>query len=233
MTIREMIDYIQAEVNSRRFWNDERIISIINLLQQKLSVELKLSVRDFYKFSSTLEQRYLLPSNLLSIESLWYDNAGMQRNIRIVAKPSDVYGLNTDPDTDKSDNPYKAFMWTASGRNELWMFPMFDTAGIDIWMWFYGLPSNISTDNDVSSLPIETHVYIVEAVKNRITQVDEQITKAEELALWRNIVNECKQIDTVKNIIQRGSQLTPQSVGEAYDDFGLVDGSQRGILWNQ
>ena len=231
MTIRDIIDYVQADVNSRQFWNDERIINIINMVQYRMSVELKLVVEDFFKFSSTLDQRYLLPSNLMAIENLWYNSGGTKRIIKIVPKPSDVYGLESEPETNTSDNPYKAFIWTSSGRKELWMFPKFSTAGIDLWLWFYGTPARINSDNDVSPLPVETHIYIVEAVKNHIAQVDEQITKMEELALWKDLIAMCKQIDTVKNIVTRDSQFAKQGI-TVLNDFGLVDGSNNGISWD-
>jgi len=231
MTIRDMIDYIQADVNSRRFWNDERIINIINLIQNRMAIELKLVVEDFYKFSSTLEQRYLLPSNLIAINTLWYNNGGNNRLIKIVSNPSEVYGRESNPETETSSNPYKAFIWSTSGRKELWIFPKFDTEGIDLWLFFYGTPTRIISDNDVPSLPVETHVYLVEAVKNRIAQVDEQITKAEELALWKDIIMMCKQIDTVKNVITRSSQFEKEGIKVNFD--GLIDGSGMGITWGE
>ena len=70
MTIRDIIDYVQSDINSKRYWNDERLINLINVVQMKMCSSLKLMVRDFYKFESSTEQRYLMPFTYVSIEYL-------------------------------------------------------------------------------------------------------------------------------------------------------------------
>lgn len=232
MTTREIIDYVQTIISSRRYWNDTKIINLINFCQNKMTSEMKLTIQDFYKFSSSLEQRYLLPSNLISIEELWYDNAGVQRKINIVPTPKSIYGVFDDPDTNTSDTPFSAFIWTSSGRRELWVYPLFSTEGIDVFMWFYGTPPLITKDNDMPSIPVEWHILLAEAVINKTQQLDDQISKSDELALWKDILNSCKTMDTTKNVMERGSIIRPASeypISEV--SFGMFDGSERGINW--
>ena len=237
MTVREIIDYVQEQINSRRYWNDTRLINLMNILQLKMANDLKLVFRDFYKFSSTTEQRYQMPSNLISLEYLWYDNNGTESQIDIVSSPREVYGKHSDPDTDTSDQPYKAFLWDSSGRLELWIYPIFNVAGVDIWMWFFGIPPKLTTENDMPVLPNEWHIHLVDAIINRTMQIDEQITKGEELALWKDIILTCKQMETTRSIMERRASVQQDRLYPDPDyrgrgmGSGLIDGSEQGITW--
>jgi hypothetical protein len=235
MTVREIIDYVQLSINDRRYWNDERLISLLNLLQMKMANDMKLVFRDFYKFESTLEQRYLLPSSLISIELIWYDNAGTEQRINVVNSPKEVYTKHSDPDTDTSDQPYKAFIWEASGRKELWIYPLFDTAGVEIWMWFYGIPPKLNTDNDTPVLHTEWHIHLIESAINRIMRLDEQITIGEEEALWSKIIHSCRSMDTTKMVMETDGKVRQDNnyptISRGGNYSGLIDNSDAGIIW--
>jgi hypothetical protein len=230
MIVREMIDYIQTTIQSRRYWNDDRLISIINMIQLRLSADMKLTVQDLYKFSSSLEQRYLMPSTLLSIELLYYDNGGTESTIKVLPTPKSIFGVFDNPDTETTDNPYRAFIWNTSGRKELWVYPKFATEGIDIWMFFWGTPSKLISDNDVSPFPSDWHVYMVDMCVNKVKQIDEAISISEERGLWNEMLASIKRLETTKGVIERGSILMPSIVG-AGDGWMLADGSANGIDW--
>lgn len=238
MTVREIIDYVQLSINDRRYWNDTRLISLLNLLQMKMANDLKLVFRDYYTFmSEASSQRYLLPSSLISIELLWFDNGGTEQNINIVNSPKEVYLKHADPNTDTSDQPYKGFIWEASGRKELWIYPLFSTAGVELSMWFYGVPPKLNTDNDTPALPTEWHIHLVESAVNRAMRLDEQITVAEEEALWSKIIHTCKTMDTTKLIMETEANINqdmnyPMITGGT-DAVGLVDRSEAGIIWGE
>ena len=237
MTVREIIDYVQLSVNDRRYWNDNRLISLLNLLQMKMANDLKLVFRDYYTLSSTLEQRYLLPSSLISIELLWYDNEGTEQHIDIVNSPKEVYLKHSDPDTETSGQPGKGFIWEASGRKELWIYPLFDAAGVEICMWFYGIPPKLNTDNDTPVLATEWHIHLIESAINRIMRLDEQITIAEEEALWSKIIHACKTMDTTKTIMETNSSIRQDnnypSISRGSNGIGLIDRSEAGINWEE
>jgi len=235
MTIRDMIDYIQADVDSPRYCNDERLINLINAVHNRMCNSLKLVIRDFYKFESTAdEQRYLMPSNYIAVEYLWYDNGGMQGSITLRQSPREIYGKHSDPDTDTSDTPYTGFIWESSGRRELWVYPLFATDGVDIWMWFYGTPARLTTENDVPVMPAEMHIYLVEACINRCRRIDEQITITEELALYKDLVGECRSMDTTKAVMSDNAKVAKNGTYlSEYNNFGLVDGSEQGIQWEE
>jgi hypothetical protein len=232
MIVRDMIDYVQDTIGARRYWNDKRIISFINQVQEKMATMLKLVCQDYYKFSSSLETRYTIPSSYVSNQLLYYNNGGSENVIKIIPTPNNIYGVFNNPDTDSTDNPNKAFIWNASGRKELWIYPKFATEGIDISWFFWGLPSKLVNDNDVSPLPPEWHILIVEAVINKIKVNDEWMLASEELALFGVLVNAAKTMETTKGVIERGAILKPYSefpvVGGS---FGLIDGSDNGITW--
>ena len=231
MIVRDIIDYVQNTVGARRYWNDTRIISMINQVQEKMAVELKLTVQDFYKFDSTLDQKYEIPSNYVATQLLYYDNGGTEKVIKILPTPNNIYGVFNDPDTDTTDNPSRAFIWNSSGRKELWVYPRFVTAGIDIWWFFWGLPNKLANDNDVSPLPPEWHILIVEAVINKIKVADEMMLASEELVLFQQIVRSAKTMETTKGIIERGSILQPYDQFPLGNGIGLIDGSYKGITW--
>lgn len=232
MIVRDMIDYVQDTIGARRYWNDKRIISFINQVQEKMATMLKLVCQDLYKFSSSTETRYTIPSSYISNQLLYYDNGGSEQVIHILPTPNNIYGVFSDPDTDSTDNPSRAFIWNASGRRELWIYPKFVAAGIDIWWFFWGLPSKLVNDNDESPLPSEWHILIVEAVINKIKVNDEWMLASEELMLFNSLVNTAKTMETTKGVIERGAILKPYNefpIGSG--EFGLIDGSSKGIVW--
>jgi len=234
MTIRDIIDYVQSDINSKRYWNDERLINLINVVQMKMCSSLKLMVRDFYKFESSTEQRYLMPFTYVSIEYLWYSNAGAEGQINLCASPREIYGKHSTPDSTTSATPYKGFVWESSGRKELWIYPIFDTEAVDIFMWFYGTPPRITSENDTPILPAEMHIHLVEACINRTRRVDEQLVISEELLLYNSIINECKSIETTSTVIQDRSQVAKDGSNfNAFSNFGLLDNSQAGINWEE
>jgi hypothetical protein len=233
MIVRDMIDYVQDTIGARRYWNDKRIISFINQVQEKMVVMLKLVCQDFYKFDSTLDTRYTIPSTYINNQLLYYNNGGSEKTINIVPAPNNIYGVFNNPDTDSTDNPSRAFIWNASGRKELWIYPKFSVAGIDIWWFFWGLPSKLTNDNDVSPLPPEWHILIVEAVINKIKVNDEWMLASEELALFNVLVNTAKTMETTKGVIERGAILKSYNqFPNVGGDFGLIDGSNIGINWS-
>jgi hypothetical protein len=231
MIVRDIIDYVQLTVGARRYWNDQRIVSFINQVQQKMATELKLTIQDFYKFQSTLEQRYEIPSTYVNNQLMYYNNGGTEKVINIVPAPNNIYGVFNNPDTDSTDNPSRAFIWNSSGRRELWMYPKFATAGVDIWWFFWGLPPRLTNDNDVSPLPSEWHILIVEAVINKIKVADEIMSGVEELELFSRLVHTAKTMDTTKGIIERGSIIQPEKSFMNVGGIGLIDGSSNGINW--
>ncbi len=232
MIVRDIIDYVQDTIGARRYWNDKRVISMINQVQEKMAVMLKLTCQDFYKFSSSLETRYTIPSTYVNNQLMYYDNGGSENVISILPNPNNIYGVFSDPDTDSTDNPTRAFIWNSSGRKELWIYPKFSVAGVDIWWFFWGLPSRLVNDNDVSPLPSAWHILIVEAVINKIKVADEIMSSIEEIELFKQLVHTAKTMETTAGIIERGSIIKP------YDEFpnignsiGLIDGSSNGIKW--
>jgi len=232
MIVRDIIDYVQLTIGARRYWNDTRIISFINQVQDKMAVMLKLTCQDFYKFESTLDQRYEIPSTYVNNQLMYYNNGGSEQVITILPRPNNIYGVFNNPDTDSTDNPSRAFIWNTSGRKELWVYPKFATAGIEIWWFFWGLPSKLTNDNDVSPLPPEWHILIVEAVINKIKVADEIISSLEELELFKNIVHTAKTMETTKGIIERGSIIQPYDQFPSVGGIGLIDGSSNGIIWH-
>ena len=231
MIVRDIIDYVQLTVGARRYWNDTRIISFINQVQQKMATMLKLTTNDFYKFESTLEQRYEIPSTYVNNQLMYYSNGGTENIINIVPAPNNIFGVFNNPDTDSTDNPSRAFIWNSSGRRELWMYPKFSTAGVEIWWFFWGLPPRLINDNDVSPLPSEWHILIVEAVINKIKVADEMMSGIEELELFNRLVHTAKTMDTTKGVIERGAIIQPYSQFPNVDGIGLIDGSSNGIVW--
>jgi len=231
MIVRDIIDYVQSTVGARRYWNDTRIISFINQVQDKMAVMLKLTCQDFFKFESTLDQRYEVPSTYVNNQLMYYNNAGSEQVITILPAPNNIYGIFNNPDTDSTDNPSRAFIWNTSGRKELWIYPRFSVAGIEIWWFFWGLPSRLTNDNDVSPLPPEWHILIVEAVINKIKVADEIMLPTEELALFQNIVHTAKTMETTKGVVERGSIIQPYDNFPSIGSIGLIDGSAVGIKW--
>jgi len=229
--VRDMIDYIQDTIGARRYWNDTRIISFINQVQLKMASMLKIVCQDFYKFDSSLEARYTIPSNYIANERLWYDNGGSDNVITILPSPSNIYGVFSNAETDSTDNPSRAFIWNASGRRELWIYPKFVTAGIDIWWFFWSMPSKLTNDNDESPFPPEWHILIVEAVINKIKVNDEWMSGSEELTLFNQLVHTAKTMETTKGVVERGAILMPYNQFPVVDGIGLIDGSVKGIVW--
>jgi hypothetical protein len=232
MIVRDIIDYVQLTVGARRYWNDQRIVSFINQVQDKMAVMLKLTCQDFYKFESTLDQRYEIPSTYVNNQLMYYGNGGSEQVITILPTPNNIYGVFNNPDTDSTDNPSRAFIWNTSGRKELWIYPKFATAGIEVWWFFWGLPSKLTNDNDTSPLPPEWHILIVEAVINKIKVADEYMSGIEELELFKQLVHTAKTMETTKGIIERGSIIQPYDQFPSVGGIGLIDGSANGIKWD-
>ncbi len=231
MNIRDMINRVQVQVRDRRFWNDDQVISLINTIQDELTTEFNLQVADYYEFTSVVgQQRYQMPSNLISIELLYYDNGNIQR-IAIIDRPLDIYTKVTDP-LEQGD-PYIGFLWKTSGRNELWIYPTFSDV-CNLQLWFYGMPTSITRDSDTSSLPVEWHTGIVNAVINKIRVYDEQLSVSDEIALWRGMINMLNKFDVTKKILEQDGRygtISSQLIGTSGNMLGLVDGSEKGIIW--
>ena len=204
MIVRDMIKRIHGQIAdySRTYWNDERIIVLINDIKDSVAQELVCDRCECYYELPLIadQQKYEVPHNLTYSHYL-YLNSTYNRKIKIKVGPASLYGPTSVPT--QTGTPEFGFIWKYSGRREVTFFPVPNEDLTADW-YFLGWPEDIANDNDEVNFPIDWHPSIVRMCLNRIKREDEVISVADELLLETKEMRRIKRLDSTKAILEEG-----------------------------
>lgn len=193
MILRNMIRKVQDRLDDDVYWNDKRVIALLNEGKDELAKKLKCTTQQYYEFDSVAgQQKYQVPTTLVKSHLLFY-NSGYNQEIHIHDDPNDIYTMY--PDVTQEALPTKAYIWGASGRRDLVIYPTFNTDGITIKWWFYGWPEDIENDNDEYNFPTEWHPSLVKYAIHQAKVDDDELSVADALILWENEIRDIKSLD--------------------------------------
>lgn len=231
MTVRQMIARFHNRLDSgaKVFWGDARAIGLINEILDDICQELVITVPHHLTLLSVQGQRkYQVPSTFMSNELLQYDN-GNPYEIVLKNTPRFIEGQFIDVDT--QGNPTRGYIWYESGRRELTIYPTFAISNLTIDWYFWGWPEDVSADSDEPSIPIEWHPSIVKEMRNRQRSDDQEISVADQAALWELEIRKIKKMDTFKEIQTSSGRYgtfdgnfpkIQSGAGQLLDDISIV-----------
>lgn len=237
MTLREMIIRFQDSVDDRTFWNDVRAIALCNRFKDKMAQEMRIVAESYYEFDSVQgQQNYQVPSKLVTHHYLYY-NSSYNTEIKIVKSPRNIYGPYAE--VTQEGWPTIGYIWGASGRRQLTIYPLFNTDGITVQWWFWGWPEDLAVDNDEPQFPVGWHPSLVEGMINQAKVDDKEMSPADALILWKDQIRIIKALDVTRDLVARKGQMGtieshfPRIGGSGDPDdwpFRIV-GADEGSIW--
>lgn len=207
MTRRDMIDRFHGMMDSynRVYWNDTRATDLLNATKDRLAQEFTVNrTEQYYTFNSVEgQEQYQVPSTYV-VHRLLYFNSSYNRRIKMHDGPELMHGPVADQSIEGV--PSDCYIWGASGRRELTIYPTFNADDITVQWWFYGWPPNVVVDNDEPNLPLEWHPSIVEIMTAEQQAADKQITVGDKFIIWENNIRRLKRLDVTKQLTSIGGQ---------------------------
>lgn len=171
MLLGAMIEEVQDLTEDPEYWTASRVTTLINRGQRDIANFMGVSVTGYTVFESVDEQeQYQLPNDWVSPELISFTSDGASHEIRIVANPRQI--MNLTEETRQTGTPTQAFIWAKADRPELWVYPLFDTDGIEVRLFYWRRPPDVSDDNDEPLVPRDWHTHLVDYAMNFINQQD-------------------------------------------------------------
>lgn len=168
-----LVSEAQDLIEDPDYWTAARLTTLFNRGQRDIANSLGVTVSGYFIFESVQGQRqYQLPQDWNAFDLIAYRTGGTTYEIRIKPNPRSIVSVVTDP-TDEG-MPELAFIWAKEDRRELWIYPTFDTGGINVEIFYWRRPPDIVADNDESLLPRDWHTFLVDYAVHWIEQQDNE-----------------------------------------------------------
>lgn len=153
---------------------DADIIRYINDVTKEIAVQNDLTQATGTMNSVIGQNSYALPSDFLSLKSIYYNNMKVKPLKRT---EYDEYIIKSDPDETQQGTP---FIYTRWGTNFM-LYPKPDAVKV-IKLFYLQRPTEVSSLTDVIPLPTEYHLRVVEYCLQQAYQTDEDWDAATQMS---------------------------------------------------
>jgi len=231
----QLVSEAQSLIEDPEYWTAARLTVLFNRGMRDLANEQGVTVTGYFiSLSVQGQQQYQVPYDFKYYQMIAFDSNGDYNKITLKPRPNAIYSVVSNPT--EEGTPSVGFLWAKEDREELWIYPTFDSDDIEMEWFYWRRPPDITNDNDEPLIPRDWHTYLVDYAVNFTLQQDAE--KGWSYPVFYSWWQDQKRNVQVSSVIGSGAHddirigvfddQLPRVTGDA---LGIITGNDGDVIW--